>query len=176
MTRSVIGASTATVPSCPLPRGFVRSTQIGFVGHSDGAEAVGLFSFAVGTDPQGRSYQALRGEIGARATIVMSGGPDGINAYRAPLGGSDLLVIQSAADRCNPFGHAVQFYDSISETDKFSLSSARPTTFPHSTGRTRRRSISLNEQPSAFSRSRCVGEHPVEVLLRSVINPPRSRR
>jgi hypothetical protein len=121
VTRRLLDASAKRSPSCPLVLGLIHASELALAGHSDGATVVGMLSYAHGNDPQGESYQELRVGLDYRATVVMSGAEDGVDPY-APLAPNPaLLVIQSAADQCNPAREAVKLYSDIHQAEKWFL-------------------------------------------------------
>lgn len=63
---------------------------------------VGMLAFSTGRDPRGVTFAALRAGLNFRAAIVMSAREDDVSAYRTLPTGPALLVVQSAADQCNP--------------------------------------------------------------------------
>ena len=121
ITRQILDVSARRSPSCSIAYGLVRASELALAGHSDGATVVGMLSYAHGIDPQGESYQSLRAGLDYRATVIMSGQEDGVDTY-APIAASPaLVVIQSAADQCNPARRALKLYGDIHQADKWFL-------------------------------------------------------
>jgi len=121
VSRQLLGASAKGSPHCRLVRGLIRASELALAGHSDGATVVGMLSFAHGNDPQGESYQQLRDGLAYRATVVLSGAEDGVDPYAPLTPDPALLVVQSAADQCNPVRRAVQLYSDIHQAEKWFL-------------------------------------------------------
>ena len=121
VTVQILRASAGTSLLCPLVRGLVNPTQLGLAGHSDGGTAVAMLSYAQGHDPQGVTYQALRAPNPYQGTVVMSGREDGIDPYLPIAPNPALLVIQSAADQCNPAATAVRLYNDLHQSRKWFL-------------------------------------------------------
>ncbi len=117
----MVKASAASSPRCPTVRGLVNPSQLGLAGHSDGATAVAMLSYARGNDPQGVSYQTLRAGLSIRASVVMSGKEDGVNPYEPLVPDPALLVVQSAADQCNPVGLSMKLYRDLHQSKKWFL-------------------------------------------------------
>jgi len=121
VTRSILQSSADESPSCHVVSGLVNATELGLVGHSDGATAVALLSFAHGNDPQGVAYSDLRAGLNYRAVAILSGDEDIHLRYASESSDPALLVIQSAADQCNPVRDGVKLYDNIDQTNKWFL-------------------------------------------------------
>ena len=121
VTRSILQSSANQSPLCHVVRGLVNSTELGLVGHSDGATAVGMLALAHGNDPQGVAYSDLRAGLNYRAVAILSGEEDHTETYSAESSDPALLVIQSAADQCNPVRNGVELYNDIHQTNKWFL-------------------------------------------------------
>ncbi|HUX05055.1 MAG TPA: hypothetical protein VMV53_09170 [Acidimicrobiales bacterium] len=121
VTRQLLAASATSSPHCRIAHGLIRPSQLALVGHSDGATVVGMLSFARGRDPYGVSYQRLRAGLDFRATIILSGQQDGVDPYLPLKPDPALLVVQSAADQCNPASKAIELYRSIRQRQKWFL-------------------------------------------------------
>jgi hypothetical protein len=121
VTRSIIQASAAVSPTCPVVSGLIQPTEIALAGHSDGAQAVGMLAFDHGDDPQGTNYGDLRSGISYRAVIILSGAEDTAQSYAAEASHPNLLVIQSLADQCNQFHNDVTLYNAIHQPNKWFL-------------------------------------------------------
>lgn len=67
------------------------------------------------------SYRDLRAGLDYRASIIVSGQEDGADPYAALAASPTLLVIQSAADQCNPLLLALKLYGDIHQTDRWFL-------------------------------------------------------
>lgn len=80
-----------------------------------------MLAFSTGRDPRGVTFAALRAGLNFRAAIVMSAREDDVSAYRTLPTGPALLVVQSAADQCNPAFRAVHLYRDIQQRDKWFL-------------------------------------------------------
>jgi hypothetical protein len=121
VTHAILADAVAATSSCAIVHHLVNPGELALAGHSDGAQVVGMLSFAHGLDPQGASYQALRSGLKFKGTIVMSGAEDGIDPY-GPLNPTPaLLVIQSAQDQCNPARYSIDLYNDIGDNDKWFL-------------------------------------------------------
>lgn len=121
VTRQVLSDSASAFSSCPGVRGLVLASELAVAGQSDGGNAVGLLSYSHGSDPQGVSFQRLRAGLDYRATIVMSGQEIGTRPYASLPPSPALLVVQSAADRCNSSGLALELYGDVHQADKWFL-------------------------------------------------------
>jgi len=121
VTRQLLASSAAESPRCPIVRGLLRPSELALAGHSDGATVVGMLSFARGRDPYGTSYQHLRAGLDFRATIILAGQQDGVDPYVPLAPDPALLVVQSAADQCNPASKAITLYRSIHQRQKWFL-------------------------------------------------------
>ncbi|HEY5104981.1 MAG TPA: hypothetical protein VII65_08065, partial [Acidimicrobiales bacterium] len=121
VTRSMLQSSANLSPRCHVVSGLVDSTELGLVGHSDGATAVGMLALAHGNDPQGVAYSDLRAGLNYRAVAILSGEEDLTETYTAELSDPALLVIQSAADQCNPVRNSVKLYNDVNQTNKWFL-------------------------------------------------------
>jgi len=121
VTRAILQASAGQSPGCSVANGLVNASELGLAGHSDGATAVGLLAFARGDNLQGVSYASLRAGLAYRAVVVMSGQEDGAQSYAAPARHPAFLVIQSAADQCNPIRNGVKLYGDIAQSNKWFL-------------------------------------------------------
>ena len=121
VAHQVILDSAAPTSGCPLLAGLVDSSVVAVTGHSDGGVAAGLLANSMGRDPQGVSFQSMRHSLHLRAAIVMSGDEDGKGPYVAQPFGPALLVVQSAADRCNAPNGAVRLYRDVHQGNKWFL-------------------------------------------------------
>jgi len=121
VTRSLLQASANQSTGCHIVSGLIDAAQLALAGHSDGATVVGLLAYARGNDPQGVSYASLRTGLDYRAVAILSGDEDHHQGYAPPASDPALLVIQSAADRCNPIRSAVKLYDAIHQSNKWFL-------------------------------------------------------
>ncbi|HEV3266924.1 MAG TPA: hypothetical protein VGZ68_00825 [Acidimicrobiales bacterium] len=121
VTRSLLQASANTSIGCHVVSGLIQPTELALAGHSDGAAAVGLLAYARGNDPQGVSYASLRQGLDYRAVAILSGNEDHSQSYASPASDPALLVIQSAADQCNPIRNAVKLYDDVHQSNKWFL-------------------------------------------------------
>jgi predicted dienelactone hydrolase len=98
--------------------GLIDRSQLVLAGHSDGGSAVAA---AVYDAPYAHP------ELGVRGVVVLSGAefPIANQKYGQLATPVPLLVVQSAADRCQPPSDAVQLYDAIGTPKYFvELSSA----------------------------------------------------
>ncbi len=134
VTRQILEASTAATARCPLVHGLILASALALAGHSDGGTVVGMLAGARGTDPQGNSYADLRSGLDFRAAIVMSAQEDGVSSYRSTLNGPALLVVQSAADRCNRASGSLRLYRDVHQGDKWFLELMRAHHLPPFTG------------------------------------------
>lgn len=121
VTRQLLAVSATSSPRCRIAHGLIRPSQLALAGHSDGATVVGMLSFARGRDPYGVSYQRLRAGLDFRAAIILSGQQDGVDPYLPLKPDPALLVVQSAADQCNPAAKAIALYRSIHQRNKWFL-------------------------------------------------------
>ncbi|MHB8378852.1 MAG: alpha/beta hydrolase [Acidimicrobiales bacterium] len=121
VTRSLLQASLSRSTGCQVVSGLIQPTELALAGHSDGATAVGLFTYARGNDPQGVSYASLRAGLDFRAVAILSGEEDSAQAYAPPASDPALLVIQSAKDQCNPIRNSVKLYVDIHQPNKWFL-------------------------------------------------------
>lgn len=121
VTRSILQASANLSSGCHVMDGLVNASELGLAGHSDGATVVGLLALARGDDPQGVSYASLRAGLDYGAIVIMSGQEDSSQHYASAASDPALLVIQSAADQCNPIRNAVKLYDDIVQSNKWFL-------------------------------------------------------
>lgn len=121
VTRSLLLASANQSKGCSVVSGLVQPSKLALAGHSDGATAVALLTYARGNDPQGVSFAALRAGISYQATVIMSGLEDRAQTYSAASSNPALLVIQSAADQCDPIRNAVRLYGDITQSNKWFL-------------------------------------------------------
>jgi hypothetical protein len=121
VTRSVLNASANQSPGCGIVSGLIAASELGLAGHSDGATAVGLLAYARGADPQGVSYASLRAGLDYRAVVIMSAEEDRAQSYASEASDPALLVIQSAADQCNPIRNSVKLYGDIHQSNKWFL-------------------------------------------------------
>ncbi|HUY16203.1 MAG TPA: hypothetical protein VMV11_01440 [Acidimicrobiales bacterium] len=121
VTRSLLQASANPSTGCHVVSGLIQPAELALAGHSDGATAVGLLTYARGNDPQGVSFASLRAGLDYRAVTILSGEEDSAQAYASPASEPALLVIQSAADQCNPIRNAVKLYDDIHQSNKWFL-------------------------------------------------------
>ena len=67
------------------------------------------------------SFAKLRAGLNYQATVIMSGLEDRAQTYAAPPSNPALLVIQSAADQCDPIRNAVKLYGDIAQSNKWFL-------------------------------------------------------
>jgi len=121
VTRSLLAASANQSKGCSVVSGLVQSSKIALAGHSDGATAVALLTYARGSDPQGVSFAALRAGINYQATVIMSGMENRAQTYSASSSNPALLVIQSATDQCDPLRNAVKLYGDVVQSNKWFL-------------------------------------------------------
>jgi predicted dienelactone hydrolase len=121
VTRSLLQASANTLTGCHVVSGLIQPTELALAGHSDGAAVVGLLAYARGNDPQGVSYASLRSGLDYRAVAILSGNEDHSQTYATSASDPALLVIQSAADQCNPIRDAVKLYDDVHQSNKWFL-------------------------------------------------------
>jgi len=121
VTRSILQSSVNQTSRCHVMDGMVDATELGLVGHSDGATAVALLALAHGNDPQGVAYSDLRAGLNYRAVAILSGDEDAHLTYASESSDPSLLVIQSAADQCNPVRDGVKLYNNIDQTNKWFL-------------------------------------------------------
>ena len=121
VTRALLQASTNASTGCHVVSGLIQPTELALAGHSDGAAVVGLLAYARGNDPQGVSYASLRAGLDYRAVAILSGNEDRSQAYASPASDPALLVIQSAADQCNPIRDSVKLYDDVHQSNKWFL-------------------------------------------------------
>jgi predicted dienelactone hydrolase len=87
--------------------GLIDPTEVALAGHSDGGNVVAAVVYD-------KAYQVAG--INVRAVAVLSGSEFAIanQSYSQPSSpGVPLLVVQSAADTCNPPDQAVQLYNAI---------------------------------------------------------------
>jgi hypothetical protein len=141
VTRQLLEATTALTARCPLVHGLVLASALALAGHSDGGTVVGMLAGARGTDPQGTTYAELRAGLDFRAAIVMSAQEDGVSSYRSTSSDPALLVVQSAADRCNRASGSLRLYRDVHRGDKWFLELMRAHHLPPFTG----------EDPAAFT-------------------------
>ena len=135
VTRQLIRAALGRSSSCRVVRGLIRPSELALAGHSDGATAVGMLAYAHGNDPQGQSYERLRRGLDFRAAVILSGKEDGVDPYGPPFANPALLVVQSAADQCNPPANALRLYGAIHQPDKWLLELRRGHHLPPFDGR-----------------------------------------
>ena len=121
VTRSLLQASATPSTGCRVVSGLIQPSELALAGHSDGATAVGLLTYARGNDPQGVSFASLRAGLNFRAVAILSGEEDRAQRYAPPASDPALLVIQSAADQCNPIRNSVKLYDDIHQSNKWFL-------------------------------------------------------
>ena len=121
VTRQILKDSAALSSGCPLLNQLVRASALALAGHSDGGTVVGMLTNSSGRDPQGVAFKDLRAGLAYRAAIIMSAQEDGVSPYRASPTSPVLLVVQSAADRCNPAARAVRLYRDVHQSDKWFL-------------------------------------------------------
>jgi predicted dienelactone hydrolase len=121
VTRAILNAAAGQSSGCPVANGLVDASELGLAGHSDGATAVGLLAYARGDNLQGVSYASLRAGLDYRAIVIMSGEEDVSESYASPASHPALLVIQSAADQCNPIRNGVKLYGDIEQPNKWFL-------------------------------------------------------
>ncbi len=140
VTRQLLGANAVSTARCPLVHGLVLASALALAGHSDGGTVVGMLAHAGGQDLQGITYEALRAGLDYRAAIVMSAQEDGVSSYRSSSNDPALLVVQSAADRCNRASGSLRLYRDVHLGNKWFLELMRAHHLPPFTG----------EDPSAF--------------------------
>ena len=121
VTRSLLQASANQSTGCHVVSGLIQAKELALAGHSDGATVVGLLTYDRGNDPQGVSYASLRAGLDYRAVAILSGEEDSAQSYAPPASDPALLVIQSAADQCNPIRNSVKLYDDIRQSNKWFL-------------------------------------------------------
>ena len=121
VTRQILADDTTLQQACPRVFGLVRPTALALAGHSDGGDTVGLLAYSTGRDPQHVAFQHLRAGLAFRAAIIMSGAQHGAAPYRALAMSPSLMVIQSAQDRCNAPGGALDLYREVKVKDKWFL-------------------------------------------------------
>ena len=121
VTREILQASTGASTVCPIVNGLVRPTGVALVGHSDGANAVAMLAYDQGVDPQGASFASLRAGIIFRAFIILSGDEVTGQPYAAGASRSNLLVIHSLRDQCNPIHYGERLYDAIRQPNRWFL-------------------------------------------------------
>jgi hypothetical protein len=121
VTRQLLGVNATRSASCPVAFGLVDTSALALAGHSDGGVAVGMLADSMGRDPQGATFQSLRANLNYRAAIVMSGDEGGRAGYRKSATSSSLMVIQSAADQCNPAKGALRLYRDVKQNNKWFL-------------------------------------------------------
>jgi predicted dienelactone hydrolase len=121
VTRALLLASANQSTGCHVVSGLLQPSELALAGHSDGATVVGLLTYARGNDPQGVSFASLRAGLDFRAVAILSGDEDRAQNYGPPASDTALLVIQSAADQCNPIRNSVKLYDDIHQSNKWFL-------------------------------------------------------
>ena len=121
VTRQILKDSAALSSGCPLVHQLVRASALALAGHSDGGTVVGMLTNSTGRDPQGVPFRDLRAGLAYRAAIIMSAQEDEVSPYRASPTSPALLVVQSAADQCNPAVRAVRLYRDVHQSDKWFL-------------------------------------------------------
>jgi hypothetical protein len=121
VTRQVVIDNTVTSEHCPLVKGLVNPIQLALAGHSDGGTVVGMLALSNGKDSQGTNYRTLRAGLHYRATIVLSAKEDGVSSYQSLPSTPALLVVQSAADRCNAPRGALILYRAMRQNRKWFL-------------------------------------------------------
>ncbi|HUY42520.1 MAG TPA: hypothetical protein VMU98_02015 [Acidimicrobiales bacterium] len=121
VTKQVLEAAAGTLGSCPIVRSLIEASEVAFAGHSDGATAVGMLAYDHGVDPQGLNFATLRHGINVRAVVILEGAENSAQSYATEASHPALLVVQSVADRCNPFRNGVKIYDAMHQTNKWFL-------------------------------------------------------
>ncbi len=121
VTSRVLAASAHRVASCPVLSGLVRPSQIALAGHSDGGDAVAMLAYDHATDPQGIVYTALNTTFTYQAVLILAGAEIPNQRYAATIGHPSLLVVQSAADTCNPIAQGTQLYRDVNQPNKWFL-------------------------------------------------------
>jgi hypothetical protein len=121
VTSQVLAASAQLRPGCRILHGLIRPTQIAVAGHSDGADAVAMLAYDHGRDPQGIPLTQLHKNIDYQAVIVMAGAVVPAQKYASEVGHPSLLMIQSAADTCNPIRQGAQLYRDVRQPNKWFL-------------------------------------------------------
>ncbi len=121
VTRQLLIDSATLSTTCPVAFGLVDGSALALAGHSDGGVAVGMLADSTGRDPQGTTFQSLRANLNYRAAIVMSGDEGGHAAYRSTSTSPSLLMVQSAADQCNPAKGALRLYRDVRQNNKWFL-------------------------------------------------------
>jgi pimeloyl-ACP methyl ester carboxylesterase len=121
VTRQVVASSTSKSKQCPLVRSLINPSQIALAGHSDGGTVVGMLALSTGKDPQGIAYPTLRASLHFRGAIVLSAKEDGVSTYQSLSSTPSLLVVQSAADRCNAPEGALTLYRAMHQNRKWFL-------------------------------------------------------
>jgi hypothetical protein len=121
VTDQVLRAETADASGCRLPHSLIDASRLALAGHSDGAEVVAMLAYSLGKDPQGVSYRSLRSSLDFRATLVLSGQEDGIDAYGLQAPATAMFMVQSLADQCNSPSNAETLYRAIDEQNKWFL-------------------------------------------------------
>jgi hypothetical protein len=121
VTRQLLSVNSNRSASCPIAFGLIDAFALALAGHSDGGVAVGMLADSTGSDPQGATFQSLRANLDFRAAIVMSGDEGGRAAYRTSATSPSLMMIQSAADQCNPAKGALRLYRDVKQNNKWFL-------------------------------------------------------
>jgi hypothetical protein len=121
VTSQVLAASARLRPGCPILHGLIRSSQVALAGHSDGGDAVAMLAYDHGEDPQGVPFAKLHTSIDYQAVIVMAGAVASAQKYASEVGHPSLLMIQSAADTCNPIRQGAELYRDIRQPNKWFL-------------------------------------------------------
>jgi pimeloyl-ACP methyl ester carboxylesterase len=121
VTRQVVVSNTSKSKRCPLVKSLINPSQIAVVGHSDGGTVVGMLALSNGKDPQGIPYPTLRAALHFRGAIVLSAKEDGVSNYQSLSSTPSLLVVQSAADRCNAPSGALTLYRAVHQRRKWFL-------------------------------------------------------
>ena len=121
VTRQVLISNSSFSTRCPLVKALINPSQIALVGHSDGGTVVGMLALSNGKDPQGISYLTLRAGLHFRGAVVLSAKEDGVSTYQSHSSTPALLVVQSAADRCNAPSGARTLYGAMHQNRKWFL-------------------------------------------------------
>lgn len=121
VTSRVLAASAHSQPGCPVLHGLIRPSQVALAGHSDGADAIAMLAYDHARDPQGVAFTALNASINYRAVLVLAGAELPNQRYAAEIAHPSLLMIQSAADTCNPIAQGVQLFRDVRQPNKWFL-------------------------------------------------------
>lgn len=121
VTSKVVADSAQSSPGCPVLHGLIRPSQIALAGHSDGGDAVAMLAYDHGQDPQGTPFTALNATIAYQAVLILAGAEVPTQRYAAEVGHPSFLMIQSAADACNPIRQGAQLYRDVRQPNKWFL-------------------------------------------------------